>query len=175
LALLLALPAAGLAQAVPTPDLSGDWSLQTDALAPGLNLPCLYSGTAQVSQTTAGDFTGQAELFLLSGMPPCPDRMAATLQGLVSGTVIEVAMLSGELGSASFSGDVDPGARSVAGSFVVEQGPFAGGSGTWSAVVRQAALEIPTLSVLGLTLLALLLAVVGWLILRRPSRASPRA
>jgi hypothetical protein len=149
----------------PLADLTGTWDVESQSFleqAPEGNGVCDFVGNAQVVQQPAGDFSGNSTLNLVSGPAGCPATLSADLSGAVSGLNISMAMLmGGQLGTAFFSGQIAEDGRTVSGDHVVESGPFAGVGGTFNAVLGQSVLEIPTLTGIGLALLALLLLALG--------------
>jgi len=194
-ALLLATTAAYGQPALLAADLTGTWTLEatedlpvpetrTGADALVLQGTCTFSGSANVSQDAGGALTGDASLKLVSGDPECPGSMSASLTGDVEGTSLTMGMMigGGNLGEATFDGTVNTSplqsgpaiaAQAVAvltaaGTNAVVSGPFAGTTGTWSAVVRQSVVEIPTLDTTGLTaLIALLILAAAFVLARR--------
>ena len=183
----LAAPAAVDAQIL---DLTGTWNLELEAipnegeLAPeagpvlrpeGVAIqPCLYSGTVVASQA-GSQWTGPAELGLISGPAECPAEMIGDLTGTLSedgGTIFITGFVDGASpsGNASFSGAISPNPGG-GGTMVVNQGPFTGSVGNWSAVLQQSLLEIPELTPAGLAILTLLLLASGAWLLGRQSAA----
>lgn len=167
------------APAVGQVDLAGDWSLEATAVLPVPEVKgeivedCTFAGTASVA-TKGSEFSGVAELELTAGVAGCPGLLMADLSGAVNVALLPTGMVVGELmdpdfGTASFNGTTfDDG--TVAGSYAVQTGPFAGASGTWVAapLVAAPALPIPTLERTSLIALALLIALAaGFLLTRR--------
>jgi len=175
----IALLAICLPLAAQTPDFTGTWTLQTNGYLPDENIPCVYEGTVQFSQTGPSEWVGPATLTLVSGPPACPAEMMATCTGGLDGGTFGGTLDGGDMyGFASFSGtevtagkikgtlgDAPDGAHSKAtlaakagwqGGFTTSTGPFSGTSGTFVAM-RQSVLEIPTLTETGLLLMAILL------------------
>lgn len=152
-------------------DVGGTWDLQASAVIPPESDPCVFEGSADVVQD-GSVLSGQATLLLVSGpTPPCPPEMMADLDGNVDGDSIFGTLDGGAMfGLLSLQGSVSDDGQSIQGSFLVEEGPFGGVTGTWSAVVQQ---EVPTTPAIpaagawGLGLLTALLALASLLILRR--------
>lgn len=193
-ALLLAAVAAPAALNAQILDLTGTWNLELEANLPGEEPPppelaagsaalaprggvpgpdCVYSGTVVASQSGA-DWTGPAELTLVSGEAGCPAEMIGDLTGTLSedgGTIFITGFIDGgdPGGNATFSGTISPNPGG-SGTMTVNQGPFDGAAGSWAAVLQQSALEIPELTPAGLAALTLLLLAGGaWLLGRQAS------
>lgn len=182
---VLFFPAAFGQGAPPPSNLLGNWSLTTQAFLPNQEAACNFGGTATITEQTEGSFSGIASMTLINGPEGCPAELSANVEGTLVGNNITMAMLlGGDLGTGSFSGTVlEPqqpklGAdgvklgevvsqRSIQGSFSIDSGPFSGVTGSFSSAFLSLLEAIPTLSGLGLLLLALLLAAVGWVALRR--------
>jgi hypothetical protein len=187
----LAAPAALPAQIL---DLTGTWNLELEANLPGEVPPppelaagsatlapkggvpgpdCFYSGTVVASQD-GDDWTGPAELTLVSGEAGCPAEMIGDLTGTLSevgGTIFIDGFIDGgnPAGNATFSGTISPNPGG-SGTMTVNQGSFDGTGGIWAAVLQQSALEIPELTPAGLAVLTLLLLAAGaWLLGRQAS------
>ena len=166
LALALVAPAAIRAQS----ELEGTWELQAETTLSGEETPCLYQGQLPLTQNE-NDWSGPAELFLLSGPAACPAEMTGDLtgnitqdgndffiDGFVDGTAPQ--------GAATFTGvlSANPGGG---GTFAVTDGPFQDEEGVWAAELLESILEIPHLGPLGLTVLtALLLGAGAWILAR---------
>lgn len=190
-AIALAAPAAVDAQIL---DLTGTWTLELEAvpneeevvpesaahqagpvLEPkGVAIePCIYSGTVVATQDGA-NWTGPAELSLVSGPAECPAEMIGDLTGTLTedgGTILITGFIDGgdPTGLATFDGTISPNPGG-GGTMVVNQGPFAGTVGNWAAVLQQSVLEIPELTPAGLAVLTLLLLAAGaWLLGRQAS------
>lgn len=148
-------------------DLSGSWAMETNAGLPEEQEPCIYAGDCQMQQN-GSQVTGTVDLVLVSGPEGCPAEMTATVDGSRDGDEVFGTLSSPVFGQASFNGAPT---NSWAGSFLVEEGDFAGGAGSWLAE-RLSALEIPTLTALGLTLLVLALLAAGAWILRTDRRTA---
>lgn len=183
---LVACGALVLAVAVPataqqSPDFGGTWQLDTSVtlseVAPTASIlekqgTCVFSGTAELTQE-AEQWSGPATMDYVSGPEECPAEMFGDLVGFLSpgeavGTFFIEGSISGQLGELSFNGTLstNPGGE---GSLQVDEGGFAGASGSWAAVLLEdvpSVLEIPTLSAVGLTLLTLTLLAAGALVLR---------
>jgi hypothetical protein len=182
----------GIAHGQGPADISGTWALDASVSLPDELIPCVYEGSAVVSQT-ADTVTGPTDLALVSGSSSCPAEMAGTLSGKVSlgkigETVVNGVIDGGALGQAAFTGSfttvvapvaaagfmataiVMQGPSSGVGSIGVTAGPFTGASGTWAAAVAPA---VPTLGPLVLTILVALLLAAGFLILRRQQAPRP--
>lgn len=162
---------AALAQ-VPAPvDLSGHWSLSATGLLPGQNLPCVFEGSGFMTQS-GGQLQGHATLMLVQGPAVCPAEMMAQLSGVLDGLTFFGTLNGGDMfGMLDFQGRVGPDGRSLMGSFTVRSGgPFSGTTGEWSSNLL-AIFRIPTLSGIGLALLALLILVASFLVLRRRQTA----
>lgn len=134
--------------------------------------PCVYSGTVVATQDGA-QWTGPADLGLVSGPAECPDNMLGDLTGELTedGGVIFITGFidGGQLGHAIFDGEISPNPGG-SGIMAVDEGPFAGTDGEWSAVLQQSVLEVPDLTPAGMAVLTLLLlAVGGWLLSRQVS------
>lgn len=183
LSLLVSIPAV-FGQAAPPPaNLLGSWSLTTQAFLPGQESACNFSGIATITEQMGDTFSGTASMNLVNGPEGCPAELSATVNGTVVGNQITMAMLmGGDLGTGSFTGTVlDPlqqketakldkaviQQRTIQGSFSIGSGPFAGVSGTFGSAFQGFLESVPTLGGLGLLLLALLLALVGWAALKR--------
>ena len=178
----------------PAADLTGTWTLEateqmpnpeatTDADAVVLQGECTFSGSASVSQDAGGALTGDATLNLVSGDAECPTSMTASLTGSVEGSDVTMGMMvgGGMLGEAIFDGTIGGeelksgpaiaekavAALTVTGNNSVTSGPFTGVSGTFTAVVRQSVVEIPTLGRTGLSALIALLIAAGAVVLAR--------
>ena len=166
-------------------DYSGTWNLTTQTLLPDFNDPCLYEGTAVITQNGTA-LTGTASLTLTSGPGACPSNMSAQVTGSVQNVgVVLGLLLDGQLGEAQFSSrgaapgmmqsanggtdKVKADGMSLAGSFDVTVGPHAGQTGSWSAmmVAMMDDLPIPTLAFYGGLVLVLLLVAVGGFRIRR--------
>lgn len=175
-------------------DLTGTWNLEVEAHLPqedppppelagasakpapkgGVAAPdCVYSGSVAASQT-GSQWTGPAELTLVSGEAECPAEMIGDLTGTLSEegeTIFIDGFIDGGNpgGNATFSGTISPNPGG-SGTMVVDEGTFAGSSGDWSAVLLQSVLEIPELTPAGLAVLTLLLLAAGaWLLGRQAS------
>jgi hypothetical protein len=175
-------------------DLTGTWNLELEANLPGEEPPppelaagsselapkggvaapdCVYSGTVVASQSGA-DWTGPAELTLVSGEAGCPAEMIGDLTGTLSevgGTIFIDGFIDGgdPAGNATFFGTISPNPGG-SGTMTVNQGSFDGAGGSWAAVLQQSALEIPELTPAGLAVLTLLLLAGGaWLLGRQAS------
>lgn len=165
-------------------DLTGTWALQiTVELEPvqvaneqdGVSLKqngeaCDYAGTVQATQDNSA-WSGPAVLGLVSGPEECPSEMLGQMTGFVEQDG-EIFFIDGSIdgddptGVASFSGTISPNPGG-AGVFAVTQGPFEGADGTWLAQLQAlSVLEIPVLTPVGLTLLALFVLGAGALVLR---------
>jgi hypothetical protein len=158
-ALLLVLPAAAQ-------DLSGAWDMETTALLPGAEEPCVFSGACEM-QEAESELTGTVELMLISGPEGCPAEMLADLSGFVDGDEVGGVLMGGQLGEATFAGERT---ASFTGDFTAEDGPYAGSTGSWFAV-RPPDLPvtaIPTATGLGLALLVLALLGAGLWVMRSP-------
>lgn len=166
-ALLLGGPTVSLAQ-FPMPDYSGRWEMNTTADLPNDGGTCVFQGIANVMQNGM-DLTGTVLLTLVDGPPACPTEMMADLTGQVGTSgCVELGVLLGQLGEASFMGCPGDAMDSLSGSFDVSEGEFLGTMGGWAAMLApQTFFEIPTLSLFGLAALAVLLLVTGGLLLRR--------
>lgn len=192
---LIALIAAAVAVAAPAVldaqilDLTGTWSLELEAIpnegeiAPeagpvlrpeGIAIqPCVYSGTVVATQD-GNQWTGPAELSLVSGPAECPAEMIGDLTGTLSevgGTIFIDGFIDGgdPSGNATFSGTISPNPGG-SGTMIVNQGSFLGTEGDWTAVLLQSVLEIPELTPAGLAVLTLLLLAAGaWLLGRQAS------
>lgn len=189
LTLAVAAPAALQAQIL---DLTGTWNLDLEAvpveeevveeaaarqagpvLQPkGVELvdPCIYSGTVIASQD-GDDWTGPAELGLVSGPAECPAEMIGDLTGTLSedGGVIFITGFidGGQLGHAIFDGTISPNPGG-SGTMTVNQGDFQDTEGEWVAVLQQSVLEIPELTPVGMAVLTLLLLAAGaWMLSRQ--------
>jgi hypothetical protein len=119
------------------PNLTGTWDVQTTALlfdAP--DSPCVFEGSAEVAQA-GSDFSGPITLQLIEGVHGCPESMNGSLEGQWQDNQIQMAVILGEggLGKADFTGTA---ALVLKGPFLVTEGPFAGTTGTWSALPSQA-------------------------------------
>jgi len=168
-------------------DFSGTWSLDVEtsepvpvgASTPALDTklvmdPCVYSGTVVLTQV--GDaVSGPAELVLVSGPASCPAEMTGMLMGTLSSDGMGGFLIDGTIegsdptGTTSFSGTISPNPGGN-GDLTVTKGDFAGTGGTWSAVLQQFVLEVPTLGPIGLGLLTLLLLGAGaWILARQPA------
>lgn len=156
LVLALALPAAA--------QYSGTWNITTTANLPGMGGVCQFAGQATLQQDGVS-ISGTVVQKLVSGPAACPPMMTAMLTGTEDEEGCVDGSLTGPLGTLYFS--ICPGKdpNAVSGEFGTETGPFAGASGTLMAILVE---PIPTLSVVGLTALAILiLAIGGWLLRRR--------
>lgn len=156
-------------------NLTGSWEMQATGQIPDENMPCNFTGTANVVQSGNG-LSGTADLMLTSGPPACPQEMMANIGGTVSGggAAPEVAMgalMGGQLGTAQFSGNVRGDGNQVGGTYAVDSGPFMGTSGTWNSL-RHAVAAIPTLAGVALILLAVLLLAGGYFMGRRQTHRS---
>ena len=165
--LLLGPSSIGLAQ-FPTPDYSGRWEMDTTADLPNDGGTCVFEGIANVQQNGT-DLTGTVMLTLVDGPPACPMEMMADLTGEVGTSgCVELGVLLGQLGEASFLGCPGDVMGSLLGSFDVTEGGFTGTMGGWGAVMAPLSIfEIPALSLFGLAALAVLVLVTGALLLRR--------
>ena len=182
----------GLAYGQGPEDISGTWALDASVLLPDETIPCVYEGSAVVSQV-ADTVTGPTDLALVSGPSGCPAEMAGTLSGKVAlgkigETVVNGVIDGGALGQADFTGSfttvvapvsaagfvatamVMQGPSSGIGGIGVTEGPFAGASGTWAAALAPA---VPALAPLALTILVLLLLAAGFFALRRQQAPRP--
>lgn len=160
--ILIAVGLVAVASPLAAQDLSGSWTMETDADLSEEEEPCVYSGDCQMQQD-GSSLSGTVDLGLVSGPESCPPEMTATLEGTVEGDSVFGTLLGGPLGTASFQGSRS---NSFTGTFLASpEGPFAGGEGSWLAL-RPSVLEIPTLSSLGLTALVLMLLAGGASILR---------
>jgi hypothetical protein len=196
-ALLVSTTAAYGQPAPPAADLTGTWMLEATEQMPNpearsdgnalvLQGECAFSGSASVTQDAGGALSGDATLNLQSGDAECPTSMTASLTGSVEGSDVTMGMMvgGGMLGEAIFDGTIGgEGLKSgpaiadravtaltVTGNNSVTSGPFTDVSGTFSAVVRQSVVEIPTLGPTGLIALIGLLCAAGALVLaRRPA------
>jgi len=167
-------------------DYSGTWNLETQTFLPDSNDPCVYSGTAEITQN--GDvLVGTASLTLTSGPGACPSEMTAEVNGRVEGGDIQMGLLlGGQLGEATFytqgvlassvqsvtnAGEkVMNGDMSLEGGFDVTAGQFTGQTGSWSAIMAAMMIDerpIPTLAFYGLLALVLVFVTVGGISLRR--------
>ena len=164
--LALALPAVGQAP----PDYGGTWSLETVAQLPNDGGTCIFTGAVTLEQD-GNDLTGDVFVILVDGPAACPPTMMATLGGAVDPMgCVSLGTLIGPLGQVTFAGCPGDAPGTLNGTWQVESGPFQGGDGTWSAVLQQGSvLEVPSLTEVGLTALALLLLVSGLWMLRRRS------
>lgn len=188
LAVTMAAPAALQAQIL---DLTGTWNLELEAFPEGevaqeaaaqeagpvleprgeLVEPCLYSGTVVASQD-GDDWTGPAELSLVSDPAECPAEMIGDLTGTLTedgGTIFITGFIDGgdPSGNATFDGTISPNPGG-AGTMTVDQGAFEGTEGDWIAVLQQSVLEIPELTPVGMAVLTLLLLAAGaWLLSRQ--------
>jgi len=159
--LVLGLAASAAAQA---PDVSGTWKISTNADLPAGGGTCVFSGQAMIEQM-GPSISGTPVLKLVSGPAACPPIMSASLTGTVDEKGCINGMLSsGPLGTSYFS--CCPNEEGgCSGEFGNETGPYAGGGGTFLAVMVEV---IPTLSAIGLIALTILvLAVGGWMLRRR--------
>jgi len=167
-------------------DYSGTWNLETQTLLPDSIDPCLYSGTAEIIQA-GNDLSGTASLTLTSGPGACPSEMTAAVSGVVRNGNIELGLLlGGQLGEATFYSQgaapavvqsdagvrktVKNGGMTLDGAFDVTEGPYAGQTGAWSAIMAAMMIDerpIPTLAFYGLLLLVAVLVAAGGLSLRR--------
>lgn len=189
LTLAVAAPAALQAQIL---DLTGTWNLELEATPPVvipeaaarqagpvlqpegvLVEPCLYSGTVVASQE-GSQWTGPAELSLVSGPAECPAEMTGDLTGELSedgGVIFITGFIDGgdPSGQATFDGTVSPNPGG-SGTMTVNQGDFQDTEGEWVAVLQQSVLEIPELTPLGMAVLTLLLLAAGaWVLSRQAS------
>jgi hypothetical protein len=175
LALIALVP--GVARGQAAPDISGTWNLETDSSLGGDEggPVCSFAGTALISQQGA-ELSGSSHLSLVSGGAECPGSMQADLTGEVQGSEIQMGMLfgGGAFGTAEFNGTVGAERGTAGGTFDVQQGPFAGAGGTWSAVRGESVLAIPSLTGVGIALLVALLAVSAAVVLRRRQPAAGR-
>ncbi|HSL82320.1 MAG TPA: hypothetical protein VLF66_06055 [Thermoanaerobaculia bacterium] len=186
----LAGPAALQAQIL---DLTGTWNLELEAVPNGLTpeaaarqggpvlqpegvviQPCLYSGTVVASQA-GSQWTGPAELGLVSGPADCPAEMNGDLTGELSedgGVIFITGFIDGgnPSGQATFDGTISPNPGG-SGTMIVSQGDFQDTEGDWVAVLQQSVLEIPELTPAGLAVLTLLLLAAGAWLLGRQSAA----
>lgn len=166
LALALVAPAAVRAQE----ELEGTWQLQVQTILSGEETPCLYQGQLPLTQNES-DWSGPAELFLVSGPAACPAEMTGELTGNISQDGEDFfidGFVDGSApdGAASFTGVLSPNPGG-GGTFAVTQGPFQDEEGTWAAELLQSVLEIPHLGPLGLVVLTgLLLAGGAWILSR---------
>ncbi len=148
------------------PDISGRWTIESTGELPMAGGTCHFSGQITIHQS-GSSLTGNSFQELLSGPAGCAPNLNGMMTGMVDAKGCVDGQIMSALGTGSFSGCPGNAMDSLVGDFSNETGPFAGGSGTWMAA-KAPALEIPTLSAIGLTLLTLLtLAVGGWLLLRR--------
>lgn len=186
LALAVVAPAALQAQIL---DLTGTWTLEVEAfpsepeiaaesaapaagpvLQPKQEEPCLYSGTVVASQD-GNQWTGPAELSLVSGPAECPAEMIGDLTGTLSeadGVILIDGFIDGAdpTGHSTFAGTISPNPGGD-GNFAVDEGSFAGTAGTWIAQLQHSAEEIPELTPVGLAILTLLLLAAGAWVLSR--------
>lgn len=152
-------------------DFSGNWDLQTETTLDGEETPCVYQGTVPVD-AVEGEWSGPAELFLISGPAACPAEMTGDMVGFVNQDG-EQFFITGSIsgsdptGNATFDGVISPNPGG-SGTFGVDEGPFAGANGIWVAeLLAQSVLEIPVLGPFGLAALtALLLISGGWILAR---------
>jgi hypothetical protein len=193
--LVLLVVAPSLAQE-PPPDLLGTWQLtmevflelQAEQAAPpekGIPEPepCVYEGTAEITNQVGAQFDGTAELDLVAGPAACPPMMMASLDGQWEAGTLGGTLNGGDaFGVAAFNGQLQsPGLLSptvaakaapgtiYGGGFAVTSGPFtASSSGSWTGVAQGVApIDIPDLGPTGTTGLILLLLVGGaWLLVR---------
>lgn len=177
----IAIPAVILVVALVAPtavraqdELEGTWQLQVETTLSGEGTPCLYQGQLPLTQNE-NDWSGPAELFLVSGPGACPAEMTGALTGNITQDGDQF-FIDGFVdgadpsGSASFTGVIsdNPGG---AGTFAVDGGPFEGEDGAWAAELLQSILEIPNLGPLGLVVLTVLLLAAGAWILARSQPA----
>lgn len=167
--LVVALPllaAAFSATQCPSPNLSGQWTLNASGLLPDGEMPCTFQGNGNMVQD-GNHLFGQADLMLVSGPPACPAEMSANLDGMLDGSSFMGTLDGGAMfGVLAFSGMIGPDCRSLEGTYSVSSGPFMGVTGTWSSALANGFL-IPVLDGVGLFLLAGLLAYAGVILLRR--------
>lgn len=177
--LVVALVGLTLAPASPTaaqgPDYSGTWRLDSVAQLPNDGGTCIFTGRVTLMQQGEA-LTGDALQVLVEGPMLCPPTMMATLGGEVDPMgCVTLGTLMGPLGEAAFVGCPGDAAGVLQGDWTVESGPFAGGSGTWSAArLPASALEVPSLSTVGLVALGLLLLTSAlWMLRRRAAGGGP--
>ncbi len=151
------------------PDLSGTWRLNSSSYLAGEENPCVFSGQAVLTQDGT-QISGTAQQSLASGPTGCPAEMSASLSGFFDvgqqQVVLTGTLEGGNLGMASFNGELSRTAGGN-GTVLVNEGPFAGTHGTWTAWLAGTGPGIPALTPIGLTVLALLLLAGGGLMLRR--------
>jgi len=172
LGFLLLLPGALTAGLVPPPDIAGLWSVSTDCALPRQNLPCVFEGSGQVTQS--GDqVMGTVQLMLVSGPAACPTEMLADLQGTLVGSSFMGTLDGGAMfGALDFSGTVSVDGQTITGDFAVQDGgPFQGCSGAFDAERQIVDVAIPTLSGMSLVILWVLLLGAGLVMLRRRASA----
>lgn len=181
---------AGTPLSAQTTDISGAWNLQLTANLPEVMNPCVFSGTAAITQLGA-EFSGTANLSYVSGPEGCPMEMMATLGGAIDGNLLQGTLDGGKaFGTATFTGTLDgtvamvgtlegaPSSATLApkatpaGRMTTDSGPFAGTAGNWLAA-RQSVLEIPTLTETGLLLMAILLLATATYFLMRRQQHTP--
>jgi hypothetical protein len=97
--------------------------------------------------------------------------MSASLSGAYNAPAKQIglagALEGGNFGTAVFGGEISR-EQGGGGRASVDTGPFAGTSGTWSAVLAQQQREaIPVATPVGLTVLVLLMLAVGAALLRQ--------
>lgn len=165
-------------------DYSGTWNLSTQTQLPDSNEPCIFEGTALITQNGT-ELTGTASLTLTSGPGACPSDMTAEVVGSVQRDIVVLGLLlGGQLGEAQFTSQVAPAimqsadsdtskvkaeGMSLAGTFDVTVGPYSGQSGSWAAMIaaKMDDFPIPTLAFYGGLVLILLLVVMGAFRIRR--------
>jgi hypothetical protein len=181
-------PATSLAQA-PSPMLSGNFTLTATMTIPESVGPCVFQGVVMLVQE-GPDVMAPVALGLLSGPESCPGELIGDLTGGVEQGDLDTIFIGGLIsgtdpgGAASFSGTFVPEPIGVStagfggsaqepstggGDLNVTQGPFAGVTGTWSAVQASA---VPAITPLGLLLLVGLVAALGAYLLRRQPRVA---
>jgi hypothetical protein len=156
-----------------TINLSGTWTLGSSFTLPELQkqlAPCVFNGAAVIQQDGSEIF-GRVIQTLVSGPEECPAEMLADLSGSYNPVSKQVSLQGSmdggtQFGMASFGGEISP-EQGGGGESAVEQGPFAGASGTWTAVLTQQGEGIPVATPVGLTLLVLVLLAVGSALLRQ--------
>lgn len=156
---------------------------RTTGAAPQIG--CSYVGQVTLTQDGSA-VSGPTTLALVDGGASCPAEMIGDLSGtLSSGDSVGSLLVNGTIdgtdpgGNASFSGTLSSESPGVAafmlaglfqdgsgGSMSVNQGPFAGATGSWSATFLA---PVPTLTPVALLVLVILLLAAGALMLRRDS------
>ena len=153
----LAIPATGQ-----VPDVSGSWKFDTTAGSPTMAVPAsspvLFGHPSKARRSAASAMQSWP-----GDRPPAPDH-----DGLAQGTVDEKGCVDGS-DAAGWHVLLQrlPGKAmgSLQGDFGNETGPYAGGGGSFEAIMVAI---IPTLGAAGLTALAVLvLAIGGWRLRRR--------